>query len=166
MGVITKWEKWEWIPQPAGGHLYDYKETQLFAEIHFELAWHIKLHRRYDKIVLNKEYRIEDVDAAKRFTETMLAEQHLDKNWKKLNETQYRLYDKKGRELSTLNYDDKAEKWHAAVLRREHETMLDEQIGFGQIQKVKKLTETLIEASTDYSLQEILNAFNKENGIE
>ena len=76
------------------------------------------------------------------------------------------MHDKKGRELSTLNYDYETDRWHAGILRREHETMLDGQIGFGQIEKVKNLTEKFIEASTEYSLQEILNEFEKENGID
>ena len=33
-----------------------------------------------DKIILNKEYQIQDIGAAKSFTEVMQAEQHLVKN--------------------------------------------------------------------------------------
>ena len=75
------------------------------------------------------------------------------------------MLDQKGRELSTLNYDYETDKWHAGILKREYNSMLDEQIGFDQIEKVKKLTEKFIEASNEYSLQETLNQFEKENGI-
>ena len=46
MIAITKWLKWEWIKKSVGGSLSDYTNKQLFAEIHYELVWHIELHRR------------------------------------------------------------------------------------------------------------------------
>ena len=71
MITITKWLKWEWIKKSAGGYLSDYTNKQLFAEIHYELVWYIELHRRYDKIILNKEYQIQDIGAEKSFTEVI-----------------------------------------------------------------------------------------------